>query len=327
MVLNTATAFIKRVFCLSHSSFNNENRDTIKRILKKNNFPEKLAEELIRKVLNSKQRSNPQNMVSYPFIDVTIDNTSNCENEPLNRTLNVSEIWNKTNVADDLNDNTTTVTLKKQFMGMTYVAGLTEKLSKSITRTAPNLTIAPRPVCRVGEIFTELKDKIPTEQQSFVVYRVRGQNCGKFYIGETTWCLCDRFKTHESDVKNMAKNPNKTALVKHVFDTGPTHHQFDFERKEILKKVRKKGVLKIQEANQIILHDNQTVNFKSDAAHITPVFYNIIKNNSKRPVVNPQQITSVLNQPDETDVLTDDTPAVIINNNNRNTRTRYNLRN
>lgn len=65
----------------------------------------------------------------------------------------------------------------------------------------------------------------------------------------------------------MYENPRKTALVKHVYDAGPMYHQFDLKNKEVWKKIRKKGVLKIHEANQIILHGKETVNFKSDAAH------------------------------------------------------------
>lgn len=174
-----------------------------------------------------------------------------------------------------------------------------------------------------------MKQKLTVDQQSLVVYRVRCKTCGKFYIGETTWCLCDRSKTHISDVKNMEKNPKKTALVKHVWDTGPNNHEFDFDGKEILKKVRKKGVLKIHEANQIILHGNETVNFKSDAAHISPVFFNIINNNAKTPNVNPAKPTSYSSYsiPTVTDVLTvNDTVGV---NNiiiNRNPEPRYNLR-
>lgn len=56
-----------------------------------------------------------------------------------------------------------------------------------------------------------------------------------------------------------------------------TKHQFDFEDKRILKKVRHKGILKINETNQIILHEGYTVNFKKDAEHITPMFYNLLK--------------------------------------------------
>lgn len=63
-------------------------------------------------------------------------------------------------------------------------------------------------------------------------------------------------------------------------------HEFDFARKTILKKVRKKGLLKIQEANQIILHGNEAVNFKKDSEHISPVFFNLINRTNKHRGVN-----------------------------------------
>lgn len=44
-----------------------------------------------------------------------------------------------------------------------------------------------------------------------------------------------------------------------------------------MKKVRNKGLLKIQEANRIILHEDVAVNFKNDAKHVWPIVYNLIK--------------------------------------------------
>lgn len=150
--------------------------------------------------------------------------------------------------------------------------------------------VAPRPISKVGEIFTDMKQKLTTDQQSFVVHRIQCKMCRKFYIGETTWCLCDRCKMHESDVRNKEKSPKKRLWK---------------------KKVRKKGVLKIHEANQILLHEDRTVNFKSDAEHITPVFYTIIKNNSKLPNVNPPQLTSYgTSESNATDVLAVGIPSV-----------------
>lgn len=164
-----------------------------------------------------------------------------------------------------------------------------------------------------------MKQKLTIDQESCVIYRIRCKNCGKFYIGETSWCLCDRSKSHQNDIKYMNNQPGnskKTALVKHVFDTGPAHHEFDF--------LGKKGMLKIHQANQIILHGNTALNFKSDAAHVSPVFYNIIKRNSKRPNVNPPQpISYSINSPN---VLTPVDIPPVNNISDRNTRTKYNLR-
>lgn len=85
-------------------------------------------------------------------------------------------------------------------------------------------------------------------------------------------------------MNNKEKKPTKKGLVKHVVDAG---YEFVYERKDILRKVRKKGLLKIEEANHIIIHEEVVVNFKSDAAHISPVFYNLIKRKGKRQNVNP----------------------------------------
>lgn len=95
---------------------------------------------------------------------------------------------------------------------------------------------------------------------------------------------------HKRDVLNIAKTANSkkgTALVVHIAETG---HDFNFNSKEIMKKVRYKRTLKIEEANHIILLEDTAVNLKKDAAHISPVFYNLIKNSKrkKRPV-NPSR--------------------------------------
>lgn len=88
------------------------------------------------------------------------------------------------------------------------------------------------------------------------------KNCPRSYVGETTWRLDDRTGQHQKDVENIQNNNNKTALVQYVYKKG---HVFDFDRKQILKKVRSKRTIKIQEANQIILKGNLGVNFRKDA--------------------------------------------------------------
>lgn len=52
-----------------------------------------------------------------------------------------------------------------------------------------------------------------------------------------------------------------------VYHTNPAKHRFDFDAKKIMKKVRSKTKVKIHEADQIILHEHQAVNFKSDAEY------------------------------------------------------------
>ena len=82
---------------------------------------------------------------------------------------------------------------------------------------------------------------------------------------------------------NMEKKPRKTALVHHAYTTK---HQFDFDNKKVMKKVRSKRTLKIHEVNQIILNEDRAVNFKSDAEHVSPEFYNLIKQSAKLRITN-----------------------------------------
>lgn len=79
------------------------------------------------------------------------------------------------------------------------------------------------------------------------------------------------------------KKPHSTALVSHVTRINPPH-EFNFAEKSILKKVRHRGMLKIHEVNQIIINEEKAVNFKTDAEHVTPVLYNLIKREGKREI-------------------------------------------
>lgn len=119
-----------------------------------------------------------------------------------------------------------------------------------------------------------------------VVYDIPCEGCHgqKGYLGETTWNLDDRSGPpggHVRDLKNIEKRPRATALVHHV---AKTKHQFQFAEKRVLKKVRHKGILKIHETNQILLHEGYAVNFKTDAEHVTPMFYNLLKQSERNQI-------------------------------------------
>lgn len=157
-------------------------------------------------------------------------------------------------------------------------------LSKQIKKHAPDLKIAYRPPEKIASIFSDMKQKLEDGQCSCVVYNIPCKDCrNRSYVGETKVRLDDREKGHKTDIKNVAKAPTRTALVNHIHKTG---HTFDFEKKEILKKVRSQRTLKIHEANQIILKGKAAINSKKDAEHVSPVFYNLIKNSVKRTQVN-----------------------------------------
>lgn len=171
------------------------------------------------------------------------------------------------------------------FAGITYIDGISDTLKSQLKRHSPNLKIAFRPASKVSQVFTNMKEKLEVGQNSNIVYSIRCIQCGRSYIGESSRCLCERCAQHSKDVQNRDKKPKKTALVAHVV---ATNHEFDFSNARILKKVRARGLLKIHEANHIILNEGNTVNFKKDAKHVSPVFYNLIKRKMFDKKVKPK---------------------------------------
>lgn len=266
MVRNVAKAFIRRVFSVSHD----ENRVKVKTILAKNSFPPKMIEDLLKEVENKYKFQSVSHDKSYPFLDATKQpprkgpaaNSTMC----VTREISFQEMT--------LSPPPTYPKRAFGYAGITYIEGASETIKTQLQRHAPQLKIAFRPPCKVSQTFTNMKDKLQNGQQSNVVYAIPCIQCGRSYIGETSRCLYERCNQHEKDVANIAKKSNKTALVRHV---STTNHQFDFNRAKILRNVRTRGLLKIHEANNIILYEGHVVNFKKDAKHVSPVVYNLIK--------------------------------------------------
>lgn len=269
MIINVAKSFIRRVLTLTHKSFQKESIETAKTILERNSFPTKTIDELIHSVRNIAKPRLSTTEPSYAFMDETT--TSRLDQSTISR-LDATPIGNSTMIAP------TPTKEKKIYVGMTYIPKITEMVTNQIKKYVPNLCVAPRPPNKVTNLFTDMKQKLKIGQNSMVVYDIPCQGCHKQkgYLGETTWNLDDRCgsRGHKRDLNNIEKSPRATALVHHV---ATTEHQFDFDDKRILKKVRHRGILKINEANQIVLHEGYAVNFKTDAEHVTPMFYNILK--------------------------------------------------
>lgn len=247
MINNVAKSFIRRVLSLTYKTFQNECIETAKTILEKNSFPMQTIDTLIQAVRNMSNARSSSTDPSYAFMDQSTLNQQRLS------TTSSSTQWNrKCHSTGQLNnDPIATEKEKKIFVGITYIPQLTEVVCKQIKKQIPNLCAAPRPPNKVSSLFTDMKQKLRTGQNSMVVYDIPCKGCHqqKGYLGETSWNLEDRCGTcgHGRDLKN------------------------DFDNKRILKKVRNKGILKINETNQIVLHEGYAVNFKKDAEHVTPM--------------------------------------------------------
>jgi len=260
---NVAKSFIRKILTVSHSDFHPENKKRIFSVLEKNNFPVKVIQKLYNEVVNARLNVSNINVTevteeqrqrtkrkSYPFLpDETTVNVSNPNKEP------------------------------GKFSGMTYIPKLTEELTSQIKYFVPDVKIAPRPPNKLGQFYSKMKQPVPKDEMSGVVYDIPCQQLDTRYIGETVQKVGNRTGQHRNDctAANLKKRTkNRTALACHVKETG---HQFNFEMEhvKILKRERNKTRLRIQEVNEIIMNEGQVCNFKSDSAIIGPAYGRLLK--------------------------------------------------
>jgi len=249
MKFNVAKSFIRKIFRLSHKNFWKNNLLRIKSILKRNNYPDKIIDKLIRDVQCHKSRTGTD---SYAYLST-----------------------NHTNLTTNLTANQTTQA--SQFSSLAYIPGLSESISNTCKEFVPEVQLAMRPHFKNSSMFTNLKSNIPRDEKSGVVYKIECADCSAVYIGETKQKLGARKNQHQYDCrKNVTKN--SSALAIHANEQS---HSFDFDNAKILKCERNKLKLQIQEVNQIIIHEKTACNKKTDKKDYTNAYINLIKTKDK----------------------------------------------
>ncbi|CRL00600.1 CLUMA_CG013860, isoform A [Clunio marinus] len=172
---------------------------------------------------------------------------------------------------------------------LTYVQHMSEKIKKTLTRRVPEFKIAFKPTNRVKKFFTKLKDEIPKNDLTNVIYKIKCE-CGLCYIGQTIQSVKKRIGQHKNDVnsiKNLNRNCNdefleelkgKTALTEHV---ALTNHKFDFDNFEIVDHTRNRSQLNILE--MLHIQNNSTVNRRTDTMKLSQIYNGVLKMRNKLP--------------------------------------------
>lgn len=266
MIENVSKALIKRALSLSHRDFRVNVLDKIKKILAQNNFPKHRVEKLI---IIAQQKRKLKKIKSPNSSKTKSDNINNTTEEEKSYPL-----LDLTKCSISLENQNET---PKCYRGMTYIPNLTETVAKTIIKYDPGIKIAPRPPYKLTNIFTATKDKIPKMDRSGVVYDIPCKSCEKRYVGETIQKLKERVRQHQRTCQSP-NHINPTALTKHSLDFK---HLFDFDQVKILAYEKNKQKLRIQEVNQIIVNEETCCNYKTDSQHITPAFYNLIKQHKR----------------------------------------------
>lgn len=169
-------------------------------------------------------------------------------------------------------------------VGMTYYRTLphVDVLSNRIISalsTIPNVKIALKNQKTVRSLYTPLKDRTPTLQQSHVVYSIPCSGCELVYIGQTARTLHARIVSHRSDIRNGK------ATCQLAIHSNHTNHQPKFEEAKVLdieNNLRKRTFL---EMVRIAQTDN-AMNSRKDIDGLSSIYtflLQIDKENKKRP--------------------------------------------
>lgn len=160
------------------------------------------------------------------------------------------------------------LTLKKCFK-FPYIKDLSGPLNRCLASTNTKLVFYN--LERVGDLYSNLKDTIPSTDRSGVIYKIPCE-CKKCYVGQTKQKLGTRLKQHINDCKpeKFIKN-EKTALAVHHFDTG---HIFNFEETKILD--YEMNWTKRNVSEMVYIRLNDTINHRTDTQGLSRVYNNIL---------------------------------------------------
>ena len=124
-----------------------------------------------------------------------------------------------------------------------YVAGLSEDIRRVCRQY--NIRVAFRSGRSLRSMLTRVKDPLPPDLQSKVIYKVPC-SCGKAYIGETTRRLETRLKEHrDACIKQLT---DKSAIAEHAWNS---HCPIKWEEASVLDHARNPPDLMIKEAIHI----------------------------------------------------------------------------
>lgn len=128
-----------------------------------------------------------------------------------------------------------------------------------------NVKIAVRNQKTVRNLYSRLKDPIPTLLKSNVVYEIECKDCDKKYIGQTSQWLKSRITLHKSDTR---KHHERCALSTHAFTLD---HRVNYEDVNVLqmeRNYRKRLILEMIEINK---QDN-VINKKTDTNKLSTIY-------------------------------------------------------
>lgn len=174
--------------------------------------------------------------------------------------------------------------IRKTYRSLTYIEGVSEKIATIARSFSTETIIAYKSNTNLRNVFSKLKEKIPLNQKTNVIYEIpclgtgeTNSRCSLSYVGQTKQFLENRIKNHKNDLrKTYDISLQKTAVVEHFHTLG---HYPDFKNTRILGTQRHYNKRLTTEALHIYTHN--TYNVRRDVQDIAPVYCAIMDENTQ----------------------------------------------
>lgn len=155
----------------------------------------------------------------------------------------------------------------KRYFKLPYVEGLSHSIRNILKNDYNSIVFYNKKT--LAPLFNRVKDKLPIDIKSNVVYKITCE-CGQCYIGQTKQWVKSRIKSHTYDV---TKKKTSTALASHATNLG---HNFDFDNVTILES--EKNLEKRLLLEMIHINCNQNcVNLRTDIEGLSNIYGNILR--------------------------------------------------
>ena len=109
-------------------------------------------------------------------------------------------------------ENSTSETTRPISVGLRYVSGLSEHLSRDFR--AQDIRTYHKPYNTLRTILVYPKDRTPTEKKTGVVYDITCNDCGEHYIGETARTLEKRLGEHQKQTTSAIREHQSQAITR-----------------------------------------------------------------------------------------------------------------
>lgn len=172
------------------------------------------------------------------------------------------------------------------YRSIPYIPHLSNMVDKVFKHDYKNIRLAKYNVKTVNNLFSKIKDPIPLDNQSNVVYHIPCSNC-EAYIGMTTNRIRTRMSGHRTHYNTMDRfldqgisitDPQittlgeRTALMKHSIEEN---HRFDLEKVRVLDRAKTTNKLQFLEMCHI-KNNRHSINKRTDTDGLHAIYAGLL---------------------------------------------------